>query len=145
MIARGSEKVDQETGRPDDWLYNTFGVFVGRNARQHDAAKEFDQKVRKVISRELKEKNRQVDLKRIGLGHSLGGNLITLQQLVNKNYDTVYTVNAAAPTTYQLSEIEFSFWRELSEEFKLNLINYQVIFYFYFSSLQDVAEDYYDE
>src|SRR5690625_538670 len=89
MIARGSEKVDQETGRPDDWLYNTFGVFVGRNARQHDAAKEFDQKVRKVISRELKEKNRQVDLKRIGLGHSLGGNLITLQQLVNKNYDKI--------------------------------------------------------
>src|SRR5690625_7496694 len=114
MIARGSEKVDQETGRPDDWLYNTFGVFVGRNARQRDAAEEFDQKVRKVISRELKEKNREVDLKRIGLGHSLGGNLITLQQLVNKIYDTVYTVNAAAPTAYHLSDRGYSFCKEVS-------------------------------
>src|SRR5690625_3128080 len=144
-IPRGSEKGDQETGRPDDWLYNIMGVFLGKDASQYDAARRFEQKVRRIISRELKGNNSEVDLKRIGLGHSLGGNLITLQQLVNKDFDNVYTVNAAAPTTYQLAEIEYSFWMAVSEEFKLNLYDKDEIYHVDPAALERFAEDYYEE
>src|SRR5690625_2299086 len=143
-IPRGSEKGDQETGRPDDWLYNMMGIFLGKDASQYNAAKEFDQKVRKAILKELKEKSSKTKLKRIGLGHSLGGNLITLQQLVNKDFDTVYTVNAAAPTTYQLTHIEKPFLVAVVNEFELNPYYRDEVFDVDFTVMEQFVDDYFD-
>src|SRR5690625_2654725 len=144
-IPRGSEITEQETGRPEDWGYNTLGVLVGQNADQYQAALDFDDEVNTIILTQNKEANNKVNLKRIGLGHSLGGNLIILQQLVNKDFDTVYTINAAAPTTYQLNHIEKPFWDAVVTEFELNPYDKDEIYHVDPAALERFAEDYYEE
>ncbi|MDY0409410.1 DUF6792 domain-containing protein [Virgibacillus soli] len=92
-ITRGTEMTQENDWRPIDWIYNLMGIFVGENTEQYRAAEYFDQEVTNEIKLKTGGK-----VRKIGLGHSLGGNLITLLQIVLGYFDDVYTVNAAPPS-----------------------------------------------
>jgi hypothetical protein len=89
-IARGSEIQEKDTWKPLDWAYNTFGIFVGQNKNQYDDALRFDEMVTQKITEELKRNGQTIELKKIGLGHSLGGNHVQVIQLTEHRFDQVY-------------------------------------------------------
>lgn len=143
-ITRGSELSEQEDWRPEDWAYNLMGIFVGQNADQYEMAKVFDEKVTTEI--ENKFNNTDEALVKTGLGHSLGGNLITLIQLTEQIYDNVHTTNAAPPTTYQLANIDTYFLNELATEYNIDLtINPNAIYDLDPAELEKFAEEYYED
>lgn len=145
IITRGSEASEKDTWKPLDWFYNTFGIFVGQDKSQYRDAMHFDEIVTKKIDEDL-EKNKcdkKVKLKKIGLGHSLGGNLIATIQLTTKEYEQVYVINDAPPSYYQLAKIDVDFWYDLAERFNLNPLNYNSIYTLPPSELKAFAEEYY--
>ncbi|MGM9949958.1 MAG: DUF6792 domain-containing protein [Lysinibacillus sp.] len=142
-IARGSEPKEEEGWRPEDWMYNAFGIFVGQNNGQYRDAQLFERKVTSII--ENQTKNTDIDLVKIGLGHSLGGNTKQVQQLIDQEFDVVYTINAAQPTVYQLAYIDVKFGEELGRKFNLNPRNFNEIYTIDPEALVQFAEQYYEE
>jgi predicted HAD superfamily phosphohydrolase len=65
---------ESDTLKPLDWAYNAFGIFVGQSRSQFDDASRFDKIVTQKITEELKQKGATIELEKIGLGHSQGGN-----------------------------------------------------------------------
>ncbi|MBU5465515.1 flagellar protein FlgN [Virgibacillus sp. MSJ-26] len=143
-ITRGSEASEIDNWRPEDWAYNLMGIFVGQNSDQYEAAKLFDNKVTRII--ENKYDDAKNNLNKIGLGHSLGGNLITLIQLTDDIYDDVFTTNAAPPTTFQLANIDVDFLENLSKEYNIDFMNnFNAIYNLNPTELEAFAEEYYKE
>src|SRR5699024_940112 len=141
-ITRGSELTEQGDWRPEDWAYNLMGIFIGQNAKQYEAAVDFDE----VVTDEIKDKYCREELTKIGLGHSLGANLITLMQLTDQMYDNVYTTNAAPPTTYQLANVDRRLLQELSSEYNIDFVrNFNAIYDLNPSELEAFAERYYKD
>jgi hypothetical protein len=116
-IARGSEIQEKDTWKPLDWAYNTFGIFVGQNKNQYDDALRFDEMVTQKITEELKRNGQTIELKKIGLGHSQGGNHVETIQLTEHRFDQVYVINDAPPSAYQLAYIDKRFRYELAKKF----------------------------
>ncbi len=144
-ITRGSEIKEKDNWRPQDWMYNLFGIFIGQNDKQYEAAKRFDEKVNKKINKEMASKKMKTPLKKFGLGHSLGGNLIQTIQLITNQFQNVYVINDAPPSFYQLAKIDGSFWRTISKKFNLNPNNYNEIYNVDPAKLKAFAEEYYKE
>lgn len=138
-IARGSELNEGgEDWRPIDWAYNLMGVFVGGNKDQYLAADKFDEQVTEETA-----KKSDIEILKIGLGHSLGGNIITQLQLVVGSFDNIHTVNAAAPSYYQLAEVDIFFKRKLTNHFNINANDPYAIYLIDPDELQVFAEKYY--
>ncbi|MGD7006920.1 DUF6792 domain-containing protein [Metabacillus sp. 84] len=155
-ITRGSEMgEDSGTGEPLDWLYNTFGIYTGRNREQYEAASSFQNKVNKEIERKIAKeietgKNNghsydDLELSRYGIGHSLGGNLIQMLQLQEGHFKEVYAFNDAPPSAYQLAYIDQEFWLQLSDYFSIPVNNFDDIYSIPSADLEKFATDYYKE
>ncbi|WP_226669691.1 DUF6792 domain-containing protein [Metabacillus litoralis] len=119
-ITRGSELGEKDTWRPIDWTYNLIGIYVGGTDNQYQDAKRFDDEVSSMIQ----EKNDKLPLVKYGYGHSLGGNNITILQMMpdyegNLRFKNVYAINDAAPTAYQLAVIDSEFKVLVKSEFQL--------------------------
>uniref|UniRef100_A0A7U4DJL1 DUF6792 domain-containing protein n=1 Tax=Geobacillus sp. (strain Y4.1MC1) TaxID=581103 RepID=A0A7U4DJL1_GEOS0 len=142
-ITRGSEAPEKDTWKPLDWTYNVFGIFVGQNRSQYDAALRFDQIVTQKINEKIGRSDNKIKLKKIGLGHSLGGNLNETIQLTEKRYEKVYVINDAPPSFYQLATIDEYFWGQLVKKFNLNFDHYEEIYSIPPSKLKSFAEEYY--
>ena len=142
-IARGSEGAEEESWRPQDWMYNAFGIFVGQSNSQYRDAQIFDQEITRRILNNTKSSD--TELMRIGLGHSLGGNTKQLQQLVNQQFDAVYTINAAQPTVYQLAYNDRFFRLSLEKEFNIKSGNLSQLYTVDPEALVEFAEQYYKE
>ena len=142
-IARGSEETEEEDWRPQDWMYNAFGIFVGQSNGQYRDAQVFDQEITRRILNNTKSSD--TELMRIGLGHSLGGNTKQLQQLVDQQFDAVYTINAAQPTVYQLAYNDRFFRLSLEKEFDLKSGNLSQLYTVDPEALVEFAEQYYKE
>ncbi|MED4905420.1 DUF6792 domain-containing protein [Parageobacillus thermoglucosidasius] len=142
-ITRGSEAPEKDTWKPLDWTYNVFGIFVGQNRSQYDAALRFNQIVTQKINEKIGRSDNKIKLKKIGLGHSLGGNLNETIQLTEKRYEKVYVINDAPPSFYQLATIDEYFWGQLVKKFNLNFDHYEEIYSIPPSKLKSFAEEYY--
>ncbi len=138
-IARGTQDFTDDDWHATDWSYNIMGIFVGQNKTQYDAAESFDDEVTKEISEKT-----STEPKKIALGHSLGGNLVTLMQLTFGRFDEVYTVNAAPPSFYQLANIDKDFREEIEKKYNINLENSNELYNFNSDELQEFAEEYYE-
>ena len=70
--------------------------------------KRLTEKVSKIIEKRQKdgENTQEVKLDKYGIGHSLGGNHIQMLELMNQSFKSVYAINDAAPTAYQLAFID---------------------------------------
>nr|WP_175638159.1 DUF6792 domain-containing protein [Metabacillus schmidteae] len=110
-ITRGSELGEKDTWRPIDWTYNLMGIFVGGTDNQYSDAKRFYDDVHSIIQN---RNNNLPSLEKYGYGHSLGGNNITILQLMSRDendlrFKDVYAINDAAPSAYQLAVIDNEF------------------------------------
>ncbi|MDQ0231219.1 DUF6792 domain-containing protein [Metabacillus malikii] len=140
-ITRGSESREKDNWRPLDWGYNLKGIFVGANSAQFNIAKEFDEKVTTKILNQINSKTNLKDrlpkLKKLGFGHSLGGNNIVLLQMmspddynlanhsndtnfINQRFEDVYVINGAPPSINQLVKIDQIFLNKLRMNFNIN-------------------------
>jgi hypothetical protein len=142
-ITRGSETPEKDTWKPLDWTYNVFGIFVGQNKNQYRDAILFDKLVTKKINEKLRNNGSHIKLKKIGLGHSLGGNLNETIQITKQRYEKVYVINDAPPSFYQLATIDPYFWGQLVKKFNLNPEHYEEIYSIPPSELKAFAEEYY--
>ncbi|WP_332650615.1 DUF6792 domain-containing protein [Lysinibacillus sp. 54212] len=142
-IARGSEMPEEENWRPEDWMYNTFGIFVGQNQGQYLDAQRFEREVTYLIKKQTEKSN--IKLEKIGLGHSLGGNTKQLQQLIDQEFDKVYTINAAQPTVYQLAYVDSGFRKILNENFDLKTRSFIELYTIDPKALVKFAEQYYKD
>ncbi|MDQ0856926.1 hypothetical protein QFZ72_000405 [Bacillus sp. V2I10] len=125
---------------PLDWIYNAMGIFSGVNESQYDAAVHFDEAVTKEINKvveselnSLQKRGRNIskdelELNKNGIGHSLGGNLIQMLSLTYVNFNRVYAINDAPPSSYQLANIDAEFRFELFREFNLDISNFDKIY-----------------
>ena len=152
MITRGSENAeDNGTGYPLDWAYNSLGIFAGKTRNQYIHAERFDQIVTQNITEDIKRRQdkgedvTKIDLKKIGIGHSLGGNLIQMLQLTNGWYENVYAINDAPPSAYQLAFIDKNFKFTLSKKFNIDPDNNDELYSIPPSQLKAFAEEYYKE
>jgi hypothetical protein len=144
-IARGREIQKKDTWKPLDWAYNVLGIFVGQSKGQYREALEFDRKVTQIITEELKRNGQTIELKKIGLGHSQGGNHSEMIQLTEHRFDhdQVYVINDAPPSVYQLAFIDVDFWRVLDEKYNIKLSDFNAIYSLPPSELKSFAEEYY--
>ncbi|WP_152658123.1 DUF6792 domain-containing protein [Oceanobacillus sp. CFH 90083] len=145
-IARGSEGIEltDNEWRPEDWAYNAMGILAGQDISQYEALVSFDELVTNEILLGIGESDDQ-ELVKIGLGHSLGGNLITIAELVTGRFEEVYTTNHAPPTPVQLSNISFDFLLDLSEEFGIEISDQLAIYNIDLEELKTFTEAYYEE
>ncbi|XQY93783.1 DUF6792 domain-containing protein [Metabacillus sp. HB246100] len=142
-ITRGSEFGEKNNWRPIDWTYNLMGIYVGGTDSQFKDAKIFDDEVNNII------KNKSTNLPKLekyGYGHSLGGNDITILQLMSSNkkilrYKAVYVINDAPPTAYQLTLIDLNFRMKLRKKF--NMEEDQDIYKIPPDELKAFTEEYY--
>jgi hypothetical protein len=143
-IARGSEMRETDTWKPLDWAYNAFGIFVGQSRSQYNDAIRFDEKVTQKITEELKQKGAIIELEKIGLGHSQGGNHVETIQLTEHRFDQVYVINDAPPSAYHLAYIDRNFRSKLEEKFGVNVsTDDNLIYSIPPSELKAFAEEYY--
>jgi len=142
-ITRGSEMSEKNNWRPLDWLYNLNGIFLGSNSDQLRDAEIFEEIATKKINSDSDHNLPNLD--KYGFGHSLGGNNITLLQLnqegTNSRFKRVYVINDAAPTAYQLVQIDGDFRRRLQVEFKTE--NFNDIYTIPPDELKAFTEEYY--
>ncbi|WP_078579033.1 DUF6792 domain-containing protein [Salipaludibacillus agaradhaerens] len=142
-ITRGSEGSEKDSWKPKDWFYNLFGIGLGQNDSQISDAKRFTELVTKEVN---KSNDSPIPIKSIGMGHSLGGNLITTLQLITGQFDNVYAVNHIPPSIYQLASIDSIFANELNAMFKLDLENnFNAIYDIDPTELKEFTEAYYKE
>lgn len=155
-ITRGSESAeDNGEGAPLDWVYNVLGIFTGKVQNQYNDAEDFDEivtiKINEKVSRDLEnrqkrgEKTQEVNLDKYGIGHSLGGNHIQMLQLMTQSFKSVYAINDAAPTSYQLAYIDREFRRSLSKKFNINPKNVEELYTIPPDKLKAFAEEYYKD
>ncbi|MDL4840541.1 DUF6792 domain-containing protein [Aquibacillus rhizosphaerae] len=142
-ITRGSESKEKDNWRPLDWGNNLMGIYVGAGDGQFNDAEKFYKTVNKKIM--ASNKVSLPDLKKIGFGHSLGGNNIVLLQLMPQSdenrFDEVYTINAAPPTIYQLANIDSDFYDSL--KLKFDIINRTDMYNLPPDQLKSFTEEYY--
>lgn len=120
-----------------------MGIFVGGTDNQYQDARRFDDEVKSILNN---ENNTLPNLERYGYGHSLGGNNITLLQLMPDDegevrFKHVYAINDAAPTAYQLAIIDSEFEAMVIDEFRL--MNSEDIYNIPENELKAFAEEYY--
>ncbi|UOK58022.1 hypothetical protein MGI18_00450 [Bacillus sp. OVS6] len=84
-----------------------MGIFSGVNESQFDSALQFEILVSDEIDKNLEYEykllnakgvdlpNKEIPLKKIGVGHSLGGNLIQMLSIINGVFENVYAINDA--------------------------------------------------
>ncbi|GIO23941.1 DUF6792 domain-containing protein [Oceanobacillus sp. J11TS1] len=144
-IARGSEGMELTEGnwRLDDWAYNTMGILTGQDAKQYEALISFDKQVTDEILTNTKQDDQE--LVKFGLGHSLGGNLITTVELLTDRFKDVYTTNHAPPTPHQLAEISAEFREDLAIEFNIDPYDDLAIYDIDLEELNTFTEEYYRE
>ncbi|WP_163583458.1 DUF6792 domain-containing protein [Gracilibacillus saliphilus] len=116
-IARGSELSEGANWRPLDWSYNGNGSLVGVTTDQYEEANRFHQNVMEKIT-PITDSDLP-DLKKYGYGHSLGGGLIVTLQMMTEDFDTVYSINGAPPSFYQLAEIDQKFYTSLNKKYNI--------------------------
>lgn len=155
-ITRGSESAeDNGEGAPLDWVYNGLGIFTGQVKNQYDDAKYFDKTVTEMINKKVSvdykkrqkdgEHSQRVELEKYGVGHSLGGNHIQMLQLMNNSFKSVYAINDAAPTSYQLAFIDRKFKFALADKFNINPDNNAELYTIPPDQLKAFAEEYYKD
>jgi len=142
-ITRGSELGEKNTWKPIDWTYNLIGIFVGGTDNQYQDARRFDDKVKNIIQN---QRNTLPTLEKYGFGHSLGGNNISILQLIPDDkgelrFKNVYAINDAAPTAYQLAVIDSDFRWLINREYQLK--NEQDIYTIPPDELKAFTEEYY--
>ncbi|WP_078435421.1 DUF6792 domain-containing protein [Metabacillus halosaccharovorans] len=142
-ITRGSELGEKDTWKPIDWTYNLMGIFVGGTDNQYQDAKIFYDEVHSVVQN---RKGELPSLEKYGYGHSLGGNNITILQLMSRNeenlrFKNVYAINDATPTAYQLAAIDLDFRESVNNKFKI--MNDEDIYKIPSNELKAFAEEYY--
>ena len=125
-IPRGSENVESggEDGQPLDWIYNGLGIFTGKVNDQLLDAMDFEKwagtEINKFVDMKSKTDKNSMntpELTKIGIGHSLGGNHIQMLYLLGVKFDSVYALNDAAPTVYQLARNDRHFFGAIRNEF----------------------------
>ncbi|MEK3806758.1 DUF6792 domain-containing protein [Bacillus sp. FSL H8-0547] len=150
IITRGSENAEklkkEESGSPLDWIYNSLGIYAGKETNQYRDAKLFSN----IINEEVKkfESNQNqivVENKIYGIGHSLGGNLIQMLGILTGSYERVYAINDAPPSAYQLAAIDVPFKDKLFLNFNLNPNSFDQIYTIPPKDLKAFAETYYKE
>ncbi|PLR96519.1 DUF6792 domain-containing protein [Bacillus sp. T33-2] len=155
-ITRGSEgSEDNGEGDPLDWIYNGLGIFEGKIKNQYEHASRFDTIVTLKINEKIKEdirtrnengeQNKPSELKKIGIGHSLGGNLIQMLQLMSGSFVKVHAINDAPPSAYQLALVDIRFKRKLSKEFGINPSKDDQLYSIPPAELKKFTEEYYKE
>ncbi|MCM3409526.1 DUF6792 domain-containing protein [Metabacillus litoralis] len=142
-VTRGSESKEKDTWKPLDWTYNLNGIFIGLTDGQYRDAEYFDNLVTQKINDEHQELPKLI---KYGYGHSLGGNNISILQIMsedytNMKYNQVYVINDAPPTAYQLSNIDEQFYNELKINF--DFTNYEDIYTIPPDELKAFTEEYY--
>jgi len=140
-IARGSEMSEEIDWRPQDWLYNIMGIFVGGSKVQYADAEIFENYILKMIRKETVQFG--INLTKIGMGHSLGGNTKQIQQLKNNDCYKVYVYNDAPPTVYQLVKIDPEFFLKLQTKF--GIVDPNEVYYLNPNELKEFAEEYYKD
>ncbi|MFC7373521.1 DUF6792 domain-containing protein [Fictibacillus iocasae] len=141
-ITRGSENKEKGSSIALDWLYNGMGIFVGHNESQYRDAKKFDKSVTEKIKQQTGD---NIQLSKYGIGHSLGGNLIQMLQLLNGGFEEVYAINDAPPSAYQLAALDVDYWYLLAKKFNLNSSDFNQIYSIPPSKLKEFTEQYYKE
>ncbi|PLR75556.1 hypothetical protein CU633_20470 [Bacillus sp. V3-13] len=145
-ITRGSElREDKGTGDPHDWIYNGLGIFVGKIQNQYQHAQRFDSIVTKKIVERVKQDNKNLELQKSGIGHSLGGNLIQMLQLMTGSYNNVYAINDAPPSVYQLALVDPKFRFMLFEHFNKDQNDFNQLYTIPPAEVKAFAEEYYKE
>ncbi|HEY4552627.1 MAG TPA: DUF6792 domain-containing protein, partial [Bacillaceae bacterium] len=131
-ITRGSELFEEEQiGQSRDWPYNIFGIFTGQITNQFEQAYRFERhvsnQINNYIKNDLREKKTQgnskiviPELRKFGIGHSLGGNLIQMLQINHEYYEKIYAINDAPPTAYQLAYIDRDFMQNIEVKFRID-------------------------
>ncbi|MGX1191645.1 DUF6792 domain-containing protein [Metabacillus sp. SLBN-84] len=155
-ITRGSEHKEgnSEKDRPLDWIYNAMGIFSGQNDSQFDSANQFEELVNEKIKKDLENKSKslgaditkeEIPLKKLGIGHSLGGNLIQMLAITRGDFEKVYAINDAPPSAYQLAAIDSKFRGKLFIEFNIDETDFDQIYTIPPKDLKAFAETYYKE
>lgn len=127
---------------PIDWTYHTFGIFDSRKIGQFEALKAFHHQVTNEIANQASTND---SLVKFGLGHAYGGNLISLLQLITKDFFHVYTLNSTPPTFYQHAYFDKTFWQSLAIHFQINKDHFPDIYQVDPIKLKMFAEAYYLE
>lgn len=87
--------ISQGSQEQEDWIYNAFGLFLGMDSSQYEAAREFTIEVNQKI-------DNPESLKSYAMGHSLANNNQVMLQLINGEFDGVYGVNGAQVSVQHL-------------------------------------------
>ncbi|MED3962820.1 DUF6792 domain-containing protein [Niallia taxi] len=102
--------ISQGSQEKEDWIYNGFGLFLGIDDSQYEAAKHF--------TIEAKEKTNDVkNLKTFAMGHSLANNNQIMLQLIDGEFDGVYGVNGAQVSIDHLLNTDEVLYRNMSLTF----------------------------
>lgn len=102
--------ISQGSQEKEDWIYNGFGLFLGIDDSQYEAAKHF--------TIEAKEKTNDVkNLKTYAMGHSLANNNQIMLQLIDGEFDGVYGVNGAQVSINHLLNTDEVLYRNMSLTF----------------------------
>lgn len=144
-ITRGSEhSEDNGEGEPLDWYYNGLGIFTGKVKNQYEDAMRFDEIVSQKISASIKaDHNNTLKVEKYGIGHSLGGNLIQMLQLMSDSYTKVYAINDAPPSAYQLAQIDVNFQFNIARKFNIDPNDDDQLYAIPPDQLNTFAEEYY--
>lgn len=92
--------ISQGSQEQEDWIYNGFGLFLGMDVGQYEAAKQFTIEVNQKI-------DHTENLKSYAMGHSLANNNQVMLQLINGEFDGVYGVNGAQVSVKHLLKADF--------------------------------------
>lgn len=155
-ITRGSESSeDAGKGGPLDWAYNVLGIFTGQVQNQYNAAEDFDeiitQKINEKVDNDIEKRHsrgeviQNISLDKYGIGHSLGGNHIQMLELTTQSFKSVYAINDAAPTSYQLAFLDTDFRFLLSKKFNIPPDSDTELYSIPPDQLKAFAEQYYKE
>ncbi|MBA4536979.1 hypothetical protein H1Z61_07425 [Bacillus aquiflavi] len=155
-ITRGTEgSEDNGSGDALDPMYDLLGIYNGKIRDQYDHAVLFDQEVTKQINEKVAkdiekriksgENIQKVDLEKSGIGHSLGGNLIQMLQIMTQSYRNVYAINDAPPSVYQLALIDPVFAAKIGHKFKIDPADHRQLYELNARDLQAFGEQYYKE
>lgn len=150
-IPRGSEHAEsggEGDGQPLDWIYNGVGIFTGKVIDQLEDAMDFEEKttteINEYIENNISKNTIDIpELRKIGIGHSLGGNHIQMLYLMGIEFDEVYALNDAAPTVYQLAANDMKFFRAVQSRFDEKIINVDELYKLDPNQLRTFALNYY--
>ncbi|MGP6149775.1 DUF6792 domain-containing protein [Priestia flexa] len=134
--------ISQGTTDANDWLYNIRAMQAGVDTAQADSTNIFVKEAQK----EFKERASVKEISStIGLSHSLAHNNNTVSQLLNGNFDEVYSVNGAQSTYFQLYQKDHEFLGAVNKKFNISIGDYKAIYSLPQNELKTFAEAYYKE